>query len=555
MGVPGFFRWIIKNCKNNEILIPTPKHPINNLFIDANSLIHNASNYILNSHQYHISYDIIEKEIIIQCINEFEKLINFTNPKNLIYIAIDGVAPCSKITQQRYRRYGSVYENILKTPIRNKYNKYQHTWLNLHITPGTKFMEILHKEIEKYCVKYNETHKQKIVYSSCYECGEGEHKIMNYIKQNKLDNVLIYGLDADLLFLSMILECQQLYLIRENINIYDENDNTYKYVNMFQLKKNIFNLFMNKLNKTDICLKNMDMIDDKNIIYDFIVICYFFGNDFLPCNPILDIKYDINAVISIYMDVKTTTLGYLLDIQHKTINIHFFSEFLNKLAKEELNIFKNEFEKRWYSNKQHSKIICEKLNGFEKENYEIDFMVNTLNHYEKLDYKDFKFNCYEYYFSQIEKQQEIIDNCCKDYLDGLMWTYNYYFSSSNFKENDYQISWVWNYQYPIAPFISDLYDYVRKNNYDVNNFYNNIKKYHEYLNNVPLTQTQQLLSVIPKSQMKCISDNLYKISENLTISYMFPLNYNLYTLHKFVLYKCIPRIPFIDFYKIKCVCD
>ena len=58
----------------------------------------------------------------------------------------------------------------------------------------------------------------KIVFSSSYTPGEGEHKLLQYLKQLNLSNTantVIYGLDADLLFLALSSKKDNLYLMRE----------------------------------------------------------------------------------------------------------------------------------------------------------------------------------------------------------------------------------------------------------------------------------------------------------------------------------------------------
>ena len=68
---------------------------IDYLFYDANSVIHNICNKYMNN-----NYDIddVESIIINNTINFFDKNIKLLNPKKLVYIAIDGVVPLSKIT-------------------------------------------------------------------------------------------------------------------------------------------------------------------------------------------------------------------------------------------------------------------------------------------------------------------------------------------------------------------------------------------------------------------------------------------------------------------------
>ena len=68
------------------------------------------------------------------------KIIKITNPKDLIYIAIDGVCPRSKVEQQKYRRFRSANENKI--------------WDTNAISPGTEFMNNLNIFIKNQFKEY-----------------------------------------------------------------------------------------------------------------------------------------------------------------------------------------------------------------------------------------------------------------------------------------------------------------------------------------------------------------------------------------------------------------
>ena len=98
------------------------------------------------------------------------------------------------------------------------------------------------KELDKKGIKY--------VYSSYHEEGEGEHKIFQYIKKNLniSDLIVIYGLDADLLFLSLGMGFNyNLYIMREkqifmNSEIDLDKKQEYNFVEVKQLHLLISNL-------------------------------------------------------------------------------------------------------------------------------------------------------------------------------------------------------------------------------------------------------------------------------------------------------------------------
>jgi len=189
MGVPGLvMNYYKKYNKTNELTIEPSqlsKMNVGDLFFDSNSLIHPCAHQILSANHdkyllidnINVRLELIEKDIIINCINYTKFIISQISPEN-VYLIIDGVAPRSKMNQQRERRYKSEFlrQNI---PL----------WDSNNITPGTRFMDKLIQELENFC------NINKYILSDSNDPGEGEHKIMKII--NKSDKkTMIYGLDC-----------------------------------------------------------------------------------------------------------------------------------------------------------------------------------------------------------------------------------------------------------------------------------------------------------------------------------------------------------------------
>ena len=63
------------------------------------------------------------------------------------------------------------------------------------ITPGTIFLYKLSQYLRSYCKDKFEELNIKIILDDCQNQGEGEHKILQHIKDNTLEEVgCIYGL-------------------------------------------------------------------------------------------------------------------------------------------------------------------------------------------------------------------------------------------------------------------------------------------------------------------------------------------------------------------------
>ena len=139
------------------------------------------------------------------------------------------------------------------------------SWSTASITPGTNFMKQLNKEITSHFSnkKNNRNYSPQIIVSTSDEPGEGEHKIFSYIRNHsdhKSQTTVIYGLDADLIMLSInhYPLCKEIYLFRETpefIKSIDSNlEPNHNYLfNIEQLTNNIVLDMQKEINTTRKC--------------------------------------------------------------------------------------------------------------------------------------------------------------------------------------------------------------------------------------------------------------------------------------------------------------
>jgi 5'-3' exonuclease len=224
-------------------------------------------------------------------INKIDEYISVIQPDTNVFIAFDGVAPVAKLEQQRIRRYKSQYQNRIMKSIYK--NLKPDPWNTTAITPGTIFMQKLNEKIRNHYVKPEKYNVKNIILSLSDQFGEGEHKIFEFIRSfedyHRDTTSVIYGLDADLIMLSInhLPISNNIYLFREtphfikSINSELEPDSNYL-LDIPELAK-IITLDMN--NGIE-----MNTEQYKNRVYDYILLCFFLGNDFMPHFPSLNIR-------------------------------------------------------------------------------------------------------------------------------------------------------------------------------------------------------------------------------------------------------------------------
>lgn len=553
MGVPGFFGWIIKTItelkklrileeNKLQIIFKEIHISVNKLYIDGNCLIHPVCFYTLAKYQNDQRINnstFLHNKMYKHILKYIKYLTNYVSPTEL-YLAIDGVAPLAKINQQRKRRFMSSLDTDITDKIKKKYGKYKpEIWNNTCISPGTSFMEGLHKYLINELAKL----KIKVTYSSYHVPSEGEHKILQDIKMNSNDlcNV-IYGLDADLIFLALASHKDNIYLLREESQLQsapksnnNDDNNMFEplnFVSIDDLKLAInYKIHLDITNKIPTFFVNNDIPDFAN---DFIFVCYLLGNDFLPHIPSIDIKINglkliLNCYAETFIIYKTTLLIHDQDNIH--INNTFFIELVKLLATYEsahFTIFLPKYLEKLQLRTPKSNDRCD---------IELWHFNNVSDREENFlgieDPKEYKYNYYCRYFGIDGNQEEIINKACHKYLEGIAWTTKYYFNKCP--------SWDYQYPYNYCPFISDIANFLKKTNFNINtfNFFNQRQEAIPILAQLIMIVPPQRNNLLPLTYRKLITN------ESLIID-MYPIYVTIDTMNKEQRFKCVPNLPLIN---------
>lgn len=496
MGIPWYF-YNIYNKYNTEKDLTIDEQLIANLnihdlFLDYNSLIHPCSQQEIHKinvlNETNLNETNPEENIILNCLNYTRYIISVIKPKKL-YIMIDGVAPRAKINQQRERRFKShFFKKIISNNEITNETSNKIYWNSNKITPGTLFMDNLIKSLETF-KNQMKNENLEIIISDSNICGEGEHKMMKIISNNYDKNsnkkICIYGLDADLIMLSLINQLSNnIILLRDNTfnTKLNESKRIYTYLNICKLK-------------TYICKdlrfgnNNLSEISDLNLIYDYIFLCFLMGNDFLEHIPSLLIKEGgINVILKCYNFVIDKYKSPLINLNSlnnndwkSCINLDMLKDIFYNLSKSESYFFTNIYS-AYKSNKSIYKDIYDLNSINTTENSNIYFYTEDKIKYNETGYK----SRYYQYYNVIN-----INSACESYLIGLYWILGYY-------NNHCHNNWSWYYEYHEVPFASDLYSYLCKNK---NKFLENINYCESLQSSSCISSLEQLFLVLPKESL------------------------------------------------------
>ena len=204
--------------------------------------------------------------------------------------------------------------------------------------------------------------------------GEGEHKIMDYIRFEKSKpgydpNIrhCLYGLDADLIMLGLCTHDPHFSLLREEVKFTGKKtpssaaaaskrtvtpeNTTFHLLHLSLMREYIDHEFSGFKDQ-----KLPFKYDLESIIDDWILMGFLVGNDFLPHLPHLHInKGALSELYSTYKSVLPTLGGYMN--MKGTLNLERFEKFLQALAEKEMDRFEDIYsDAKWIEGKTSKKV-------------------------------------------------------------------------------------------------------------------------------------------------------------------------------------------------------
>ncbi|XP_035278661.1 5'-3' exoribonuclease 2 isoform X1 [Anguilla anguilla] len=409
MGVPAFFRWLSrkyssiivhcveeksKECNGVRVPIDTTRPNPNevefdNLYLDMNGIIHPCT------HPEDKPAPKNEDEMMVAIFEYIDRLFNIVRPRRVLYMAIDGVAPRAKMNQQRSRRFRASKEGVElveeKQRMREEViqrggylppDEIKERFDSNCITPGTEFMDNLAK-----CLRYYVADRLSndpgwrnvtVILSDASVPGEGEHKIMDYIRRQRAQpnhdpntHHCLCGADADLIMLGLATHEPNFTIIREEFKpnkprpcalcgqvgheIKDcqgvarekqgEHD---QFADTLPASEQEF-IFIRLCVLREYLERELTMaslpfpFDFERSVDDWVFMCFFVGNDFLPHLPSLEIREGaIDRLVNIYKDVVHKTGGYLTE--NGFVNLERVELIMQAVGVAEDNIFKKRKE-------------------------------------------------------------------------------------------------------------------------------------------------------------------------------------------------------------------
>jgi len=515
MGIPSFYRHLVKT--NPNLISQKNGGKPSVLALDLNCAIYHCLSKLQKKTPYVAENRLIFEDALIQSVILYiVKLRDHVQPSDLLYVAVDGVVPMAKIRQQRMRRFKSVWtakeEAIIK-------GEEVIGWDRNAITPGTQFMNRLTDKLNSWSKYLKNT-----VISGVHDSGEGEQKIMAYLRENPPNGeIIVYGLDADLIVLC--LWHFQVYgwsfkLLREDVemkggvklNSFGEETLLYFDINM------LAEIITNKWNVN---------------IHDYVGAMSFLGNDFIPHGITLCIREEgIDRLMEI-LEMSENNLIYKDENGSWKYNLNTLKYIIETVTKVEEKwllkglVKKLKMSSHGYTRPGETQTDIEKaLNAMNTLplTWKVERSLVSRNDnewflkddWETIYYKDFLWDA----------SPEI---SVKEWLKGIQWVLNYYTGSE-------PVDFLWYYPWYLPPLFKDI---VITNE----SFLTNTKN----LSN-PIEPITQLIMVLPIESYALLPTNMRRLP--FLKPEFYPNTWTFFSAGKRQLWECEPMIPMLPYHVV-----
>ncbi len=470
MGVPRLFPWVKKNFPSlvRHFAVGEVRFHVDYLYIDANGLLHTAAqhvhNYGDNARLVDVYADLTSEEKLKETFDVFlalvREVVGIASPGQVLVLALDGPAPLAKQAQQRHRRFVAAQERAGSSRPSN--------FDSNCITPGTEFMSRLAQYLDAELRNAldpkiatgsaRDQWKFEVYFSPPSVPGEGEHKIMNFIrslpqKTWRTAKHCFFGLDADLIMLSLAAPCTKITLLRED----QYHAGYYHTVAIEQLRRHL--------------AQRLCEPEERAAVEDFIILGFFVGNDFLP-------KIQMFLLLEDGLDKMISTRKRRLTGPDGRLDLRAFGRFVRELANQEAKYLERQSFKRMPAKRFVNHTLRKCVHGSQG----------------RLDYEQYRSAYYEKagiiampgeigrHNARAERQ---VRQLCADYVRGFQWVAEYYLHGL--------VSWTWSYTWHYAPLLQDLAGFLEEHTEPA-----------VFTEDHPSLPFVQLLSVLPASSARLL---------------------------------------------------
>lgn len=541
MGVPSFFKWLSEKYKDvvkTRLERKSDKKLV--LYFDFNGMIHPAVR----------SDPTLElKDMNAAVLKYLDDVLEAIRPDEYV-ICIDGVAPAAKMNQQRSRRYKSAKESRLMRELKIKHQlevSEQQVDFNM-ISPGTEFMVSLQKFLNTQLKKRKVGPKWTLLGADVP--GEGEHKIMELLRsRTEPEQSLIHGLDADLIFLSL-LNAPDVTLVRENS--VDPLVHPFMFLDVTRLARHLVHTLHPQTPFSEIPgyrPKHEDgdgrhKVDTswyrerhRRLLTDYAYICFFLGNDFVPNVPSLSIRSGgLTEVLVAYKRTVRKSRDFLVAEDGCSVNLVILQLFFRELAAREQGVLEQILQQHRHSVGRNLRRIEAIVDPIEKERESMHFIEGTWRKDIRLGTPKWEKQYLKalFHISDENKRryERLVDEVCAQYIRSTLWIIGYYLGTHR--------NWMHMYGYIAAPPLSELVRYLQHGRTDrVNNCFDDDK---------PSSPFVQLMSILPYESAGLLPKELgwYMTSKDSPIHWMYPVNVQHETFGKRFLHEVPVLVPPVD---------
>lgn len=373
MGVKGLFSWVQHKFPATVATVPSGFNT-KNLYIDLNGPIHDVMGSAFQERfrtedPYFQNNTLTDLDRFQRSADRIRFFVHALQPKELLYLAVDGVAPVAKVAEQRGRRLSKAVFASLSKENEEKTRKLLlsygcevppemdlESWDRTNISVGTSFMKNLSAYLQEFLEKEKKENELfasiDIKFSDHSIPGEGEHKIASYIRslpivdkhnrdikrtfQNKMvvetkcDHLIVSD-DGDLFFIGLALQQPNIFVVhneqKRKLQIARNTGDIKLQLGYLNKKKSLeiaekaglvtefdVELFKHELLSLDLVKSSLQYYfadmndvggDVQRAANDLILLSCFLGNDFIPGVPHVIIKKDFDQLVQAYTQFLT----------------------------------------------------------------------------------------------------------------------------------------------------------------------------------------------------------------------------------------------------------